>query len=132
MNKLIIFLLLFSIPSYAFASDGIGGFAQDAVDTFEFFKFFITDGVPSFFTRLVAWVVEFYIYIKFMMYLETIKFAWSVAELILQDLSISENLASMFNSMPSSIRAFAFDCRIVDAINVVLNAYFTRIVLRIF
>lgn len=129
--KYLIFILFFAFIPSAFAADGLAGFAQDIVDYGEYIKFFITDGIPSFFERVAAWAVQFYVYLKFTIYLESIKFSWGVAKVILQDLSITQHLESMFNYLPSSLRAFAFDCRIVDAINVVLNAYVTRIVFRI-
>ena len=131
--KYLIFAFCFVFASSAFAADGggLGGFAQSIVDYAEYFKYFITDGIPSFFERMAAWAVEMYVYLKFVMYLETIKFSWGVAKVILQDLSITQHLETMFSYLPSSLRAFAFDCRIVDAINVVLNAYVTRFVFRI-
>lgn len=128
--KYLILLALFVAP-VALASDGLGGLAQDLIDYAELGKFFITDGVPSFLERLAAWAVQFYLYIKFTMYLEMLKFSWNVAKVILDDLSISVYLQSAFNAMPPALRAFAIDCRFVDAINVVINAYFTKIVMRV-
>jgi hypothetical protein len=136
MNKLhfvILFLLVTFFSTNAFAdTGGIQGFAQQITDYFSDFWLAITEGVPSLFVRIAAWAFEAAVYLKFLLYFEGIKFAWSVAKLVLEDLSISSTLTSFFSALPPTVRAILIDIRIPDAVNVILNAFVTRAVLRFF
>ena len=136
MNKLhvflfIVFITLFSSSAYA-ESGGIASFAQNVINYFADFWLVITEGVPSLFVRIGAWIFEAAIYLQLLLYFESIKFAWSVAKLVLEDLSISSTLGTFFSALPPTVRAILIDIRIPDAINVILNAFVTRAVLRFF
>ena len=135
MNKLyiaIVIILLTSFSAVAADSGGITGFAQDVINYFSDFWKAITDGIPSLFQRMAAWAIEAALLIQFYLYFEGMKFAWGVAKIILDDLSISSTLASFFGVLPSTTRAILIDIRIPDAINVILNAFVTRAVMRMF
>ncbi|WP_434951829.1 DUF2523 family protein [Shewanella sp. HL-SH4] len=128
--KILIFIFCLLLSSSAFAADGIEGFANSVTDFFGLVEYFFTEGIPDFVTRFTAWFVEYYMLLQAYAYLASLRFAWDVAQLILQDLSVAEAIGAAFNSLPPSLRTFAIECRIVDAINVILNAYVTKIVFR--
>lgn len=137
MNKshLLLFIFFAGFSANALAADPVSGiqdFAQGVLDFGSDFFYAITEGVPSMLVRLGAWAFEAAIYLKFMLYLESIKFAWSVAKLVLEDLSISSTLSSFFSGLPPTARAILVDIRFPDAVNVILNAFVTRAVLRFF
>lgn len=134
MKNLIIFSVLIIVFFYsqdAMASDGISGFAQDVKDFFSDIWAFFTEAIPDMFYRLGAWLVEAIVYVKVVMMYQSMMFSWNVAKVILEDLQISQLLMSALGGLPPSLRAFITDCRIVDGINVVLNAYATRFVMRV-
>ena len=133
MIKNIFFVSFMLFPFLAFAADSNGGFGvafQSIIDFGTDIMNFFTIAVPSFFHRLTAWAFEAFIYIKFLLYVETIKYSWQVAKLIISDLSISETITSSLSSLTPTIRAVLTDLRLIDAVNVVLNAYVTRMVMR--
>jgi hypothetical protein len=74
--------LFFSFSSYA-AESGLQGFAQSILDFFSDFWEAITEGIPNLLQRLAAWAFEAAVFLKFLLYLESIKFAWGVAKLVL-------------------------------------------------
>jgi hypothetical protein len=121
--------LFFSFSSYA-AESGLQGFAQSILDFFSDFWEAITEGIPNLLQRLAAWAFEAAVFLKFLLYLESIKFAWGVAKLVLEDLSISSTLSQFFGALPPTARAILVDIRFPDAVNVILNAYVTKAVLR--
>lgn len=134
MKNLIIFSVLIIVFFYsqdAMASDGISGFAQDVKDFFSDIWAFFTEAIPDMFYRLGAWLVEAIVYVKVVMMYQSMMFSWNVAKVILEDLQVSHLLMSALGGLPPSLRAFITDCRIVDGINVVLNAYATRFVMRV-
>ncbi|WP_338593338.1 hypothetical protein VXM60_10460 [Shewanella khirikhana] len=129
-----IFILVFaSLPFMAFAADSPSGFGaafQTLIDFGADIMNFFTEGVPNFLHRLTAWAFEAMIYIKFLLYVESIKFSWQVAKVIISDLSISSTVMSSLSSLPPTIRAVVTDLRLIDAFNVVLNARITAMVMR--
>ncbi|MCE9783717.1 MULTISPECIES: DUF2523 family protein [Shewanella] len=132
--KYFIFVLLF-VPVLAFAADGqsgLGGALQSIRDFGNDIQFFLSESVPNFFHRLAAYVFEAVIYVKYVLFLESVKFSWNVAKVILSDLAVSEHIMNAMSALPPSIRAGIVDLRIVDAINIILNAYASRFVLRMF
>ncbi|MFV0594411.1 DUF2523 family protein [Shewanella sp.] len=133
MIKIFLLVVLLPLSFFAFAADsntGFGGAFQALIDFATDIMNFFTIAVPSFFHRLTAWAFEAFIYIKFLLYIESIKFSWQVAKLIISDLSISETITSSLSSLSPTIRAVITDLRLIDALNVILNAYVTRMVLR--
>jgi len=133
MIKNIFFVTFMLFPFLAFAADsnsGFGGAFQSIIDFCTDIMNFFTIAIPSFFHRLTAWAFEAFIYIKFLLYVETIKYSWQVAKLVISDLSISETITSSLSSLSPTIRAVLSDLRLIDAVNVVLNAYVTRMVMR--
>ncbi len=132
VNIILLSSLFVSVSVFADDSGGVGEFAQTVVDFGSDFWLAITDGVPSMLERLAAWAFEAAIYLQFVLYLESIKFAWAVAKLVLQDLSISSTLSSFFGALPPTVRAILVDIRFPDAVNVILNAFVTRAVMRFF
>jgi len=133
MIKIFLLIVLLPVSLYVSAADsnsGFGGAFQSLIDFATDIMNFFTIAVPSFFHRLTAWAFEAFIYIKFLLYIESIKFSWQVAKLIISDLSISETITSSLSSLSPTIRAVITDLRLIDALNVILNAYVTRMVLR--
>lgn len=134
MKNILIFTMIIFLGFYshdAFASDGISGFVQDVKDFFSDIWLYLTEAIPAMFYRLGAWLVEGIVYVKVVMMYQSMMFSWNVAKVILEDLQVSSLLMSALGGLPPSLRAFITDCRIVDGINVVLNAYATRFVMRV-
>ncbi|MCL1164415.1 DUF2523 domain-containing protein [Shewanella chilikensis] len=127
----ILSLLLLPFAAFAAQSDsGFSGAFQSLIDFGTDIMNFFTIAVPNFLHRLTAWLFEAVIYIKFLLYVEAVKFSWQVAKLVIADLSISETIMASLSALPPTIKAVISDLRLIDAINVILNAHVTRWVMR--
>lgn len=128
---LIVFLIL---PFFAFAEEtttytGVSGGLQALNDRLvDFWDFFQTD-VPSIFTRFTAWAIEWIGYIKFWLLLESTKFAWAVAKVMIENLTLGSQLASAMSALPNDIKQFGLDSGLWDGMNLLLQALVTRYVL---
>lgn len=79
----------------------------------------------SFFDRAVLWLMITYFEIK----LESFKFAAQLAELVIQNVGLSNVIQSAWSSIDSRIVSVLNYCRVPDALNLILSAYVTRFIL---
>ncbi|WP_372872702.1 hypothetical protein [Shewanella sp.] len=129
-----LFIFIFALlPFMVFAADSPSGFSgafQSLIDLGTDMMNFVTEGVPNFFHRLTAWAFEAMIYVKFLLYVESVKFSWQVAKVIISDLSISSTVMNSLSGLSPTVKAVVADTRLIDAFNVILNARITAMVMR--
>lgn len=134
MKTKCLILFLFFIPALAFASqttyDGFGGAAQAMGDFFTDIWAFLDDDVPSFFERALAFIIEKITLIKIAAQIEAMKLAWSVAKAIMENFQVASKITSAVNALPQDVRAAIADMRILDGVNIIIQAYVSRYVLR--
>ncbi|MEI6747373.1 MAG: DUF2523 family protein [Methylococcaceae bacterium] len=90
---------------------------------------FRSTGIYQFFTKWFAeflkwWVVGWY---KFK--LQAITFSWDVASEILSSLNLSTVVTSAFSQLDSKVISIISFFRIPEALNMILSAYVTRLVM---
>ncbi|WP_429065829.1 DUF2523 family protein [Aeromonas veronii] len=90
---------------------------------------FFTDGVPYIVSRTLAYIVEYGLYLKIQSEIMMIKIGFAVAHQIIQDLNISATLQPLLSSLPSGVRWFLAEFRILDGLNLVLHAIVARFTL---
>ncbi|HHQ4535672.1 TPA: DUF2523 family protein [Aeromonas veronii] len=99
--------------------------AQSVNDIHSFF----VDGVPYIVSRTLAYIVEYGLYLKIQSEIMMIKIGLAVAQQIIQDLNISATLQPLLSSLPSGVRWFLAEFRILDGLNLVLHAIVARFTL---
>lgn len=100
---------------------------------FEFFDYirdWLESGVYTFFTELVAYLIEAATlgYINFLKFV--IPFAWGVAKVIIQDLNISSLVNSAWSDLPDLSRAVLTALKVPEIINLVISGAVTKYVLK--
>ncbi len=84
--------------------------------------------IEDFMVWLGSWVVVFVVKAK----IQALGFAWAVAKNLLLSLNISTQLQGFMSSLPLTLHSFINLFKIPEAINLIVSAYSTRFVLRIF
>ena len=90
---------------------------------------FRSTGIYQFFTK---WFAEFVKWIMVAWYktkLQALVFSWDIAQEILSSLDISNAINSAFSNLDSNVVSILSFFRIPEAINIVLSAYTTRLVM---
>lgn len=82
----------------------------------------IYDFSDSWFTEAAVWAATVYLKIKITM----LVFAWGVAGTLIDSLAISELLNIAFAALDSRVLQLLTYFKIIDGINLILNAYLTR------
>lgn len=131
--KIILLIMLF-IPSLAFANipvyEGISGLAEAIGNFFTDIWNFLLADLPSFFNRAMQW---FFLELSLFMInaeIESIKFAWSIAKSVMEGFQISSKITAASSALPPDVQAAVVDMRLFDAVNIIIQAYISRYVLR--
>ena len=103
-------------------ANGIVEFRQDVED-------FRSTGIYEFCVKWFAEFIKWYLVGWYKVKLQSITFAWDIAQEILTSLSISEKIDLAFSALDSLVVQVISFFRIPEAINIVLSAYTTRFVL---
>lgn len=128
-----IFLLLLIVPAAAAADtyQDAAGTSQMLADSItDFWDFTYSDWVQMV-QRFYAWALVWFVKAKLYAELESMKFAWGVAKIIIEDLQIMSQITAQMSALPVDVRQALVDMRVFDGINILLNAYVTKFVLRI-
>lgn len=122
------------IPSLAFANipvyEGISGLAEAIGNFFTDIWNFLLADLPSFFNRAMQW---FFLELSLFMInaeIESIKFAWSIAKSVMEGFQISSKITAASSALPPDVQAAVVDMRLFDAVNIIIQAYISRYVLR--
>lgn len=134
MFKFLLFALLFCMPYFVFAQEykdeaGIGQMLADEIGDYWTYIF---DDVPTLWQRFVAWFLEMLIYIKYLLLKQSILFSWGVAKVIIADLNIMSEITANMSLLPQDVKQALVDMRLFDGVNLILHAFMTRFVMRLF
>lgn len=132
MIKQTFILILFLFPALVFADnyEGVSGAAKSFGDYVTDFWSFFDDDVPSFFQRATSYVLEKLILMKINFELGSMKLAWTVAKSVMENFQVASKVASAANALPQDVKAALVDMRLFDGVNVIVQAYIARYVLR--
>lgn len=131
MNKLILFLFLAFLPFFVFSQEykDAAGTSQMIADSFdELWTFLFTD-TPNMIERFMAYLVQKWVEIKLWAYFEFIKLSFNIAKVILADLNVMSTITSQMSLLPQDVRQVLVQTRLVDGINLIVQAYATRFVM---
>ncbi len=86
----------------------------------------IASFVNAVFIQIEAWIVVW----KLKLMKMSIEHAWAVADVVLENLNISSYINTAWQNVDSTLLQLATFFRIPEALNIILNAYATRLVMR--
>lgn len=100
---------------------------------FEFLDFiygWITTGIYAFAKDAFSWMIQkmligYYESVKW-----SIEFAWDIAQDVLNELNISNQIMSAFNALPGTTKQVMVFFRIPEFLNLILSAFTTRLILK--
>lgn len=90
---------------------------------------FRTSGIYKFFTQWFAEFIKWSMVGWFKFKLQALTFAWDVASEILTSLNLSQQIDMAFSALDSNVVSIISFFRIPEAINIILSAYTTRLVM---
>lgn len=131
MIKYFILVLLFT-PLFASADtyQDAAGVAKSIGDYFSDFWDFFDNDVPNFFQRALTYILEKIVLFKINAQIEATKLAWSVAKAVFENFQIGSKLANAATALPRDVQAAIVDMRLFDGLNIVINAFIARYVMR--
>ena len=141
MIKKTIFLILAFSPFFVMATtttptesalSGAQGAATVASNFLSDFWDFFDNDVPNFFQRSLTYITEKIILFKINAQIEAMKLAWSISKNILESFQVGSKIASAATALPRDVQAAIVDMRLFDGLNVIIQAFVARYVMRFF
>lgn len=99
-----------------------------AADVFNGIGAFIEHS-PNFIERIFAYLIEFAVYVKFYLMLQTMEFAYGIAQALISNLGIDSLVSDAVSSLPAEQRGIFQAFGALRAITILLEAAVTRFVL---
>ncbi|MGF1760012.1 DUF2523 domain-containing protein [Photobacterium sagamiensis] len=116
MRKLLILVLL--LPSFAYAAEG----------PFDSLISVIT-GFPDFVEKMFAYLIEWAVYIKFVLYMHSLEFAYGVAQHLVANLGLMDAVNAAMSSLSPDQRAIFETYGAREGLVIIINGLMTRFVL---
>jgi len=127
--KVLVFIFFMFMSFSSFAADtGFFGFFGSVEAFFHDIWFFITDVIPRKITEFIFWIKLYLTYMKFYLFLETLRLAHEVALDFIQQMNISEVINVAISNLPNVLQKAAADMRIFDSLSLLVEALITRLV----
>jgi len=125
----VFFVLLLPFVAFGDTYQDVAGTSQMIADEFKHLWDFMYDDNPSFIKRTAVGLTAEAAKAKFFVQLELIKFGWSVAESLINDLQIMSEITAQSSLLPQDVRQALVDMRFMDGLNLLVQAIVTRYVL---
>lgn len=128
--KYIFFLITFI--SFGVFAETVPNENQEAFDWFvQFFNdiYEVVEHTPSFFERCFAFFIQFVIYIKYALMLESIEFAYGVAQSLIINIGLDSLISDAIARLPSEYRVSFQAMGILKSISMLCEALMVRFVL---
>jgi len=87
-------------------------------------------GITLLLSKFYAWAIQKLTVFYIGMQIEAMKFAWLVAQNILNDLQVTSKIVSALNLLPQQVRETLNFFKIPECLTNVITAYVTRFVMR--
>ncbi len=121
-----LFFVLFSAPAFAGVTDSFFEWiSQPVLDIW----YAITVSFPALITRATAYFIEYAVYVKFVIMLESMSFAYQVAAEIMADLNVAGYLSSAVDGLPSSVKAIMGMWGITNCLKLIIHTWVTAFVM---
>ena len=107
---------------------GVTSFFEIVLGYFNSFYDFIFSDIPAAIDRFFVWLLSYYVYLKLYSMYRFIVFYHDVALSLIDTLDLTNVVNSSISALPSDIRQTLIDCRVFDALSLLIEAFITRIV----
>ncbi|WP_415721607.1 DUF2523 family protein [Photobacterium ganghwense] len=84
---------------------------------------------PTFFERMFAYLIEFAVYVKFYLFLQTLEFAHGVAQALISNIGLDSLVSDAIGGLSSEHRQVFAAFGVLKAITIMMEAAVTRFVL---
>lgn len=134
LSRASLLLILLLTPYLVFAQEykDVAGTSQMLADEIADYWTYVFDDIPTMLERFWAWLIVWLVKVKIYTQIELMKFSWNVAKVIIADLNIMSQITANMSLLPQDVRQAFVDMRLFDGINLILNAYVTKFVMRLF
>lgn len=129
MRYLAILLVLVSFGSLA---ETVPNQNQEAFDWFVIFFndiYEVVEGTPSFIERSFAYFIEFAVYLKFLFMLETLDFAYGVAQSLIINIGLDSLISDAVSRLPAEYRGTFQAMGLLKSITMLCEAWMVRFVM---
>ncbi|ALQ10374.1 DUF2523 domain-containing protein [Pseudoalteromonas sp. SCSIO 43210] len=136
MIKKTIFLILICLPFFLMANatattlTGAQGVVTSAGNFMSDFWDFFDNDVPNFFKRALAYIIEKVVLFKITAQIEAMKLAWSISKSVIESFQVGSKIASAASGLPQDVKAALVDLRLFDGLNIIVQAFIARYVMR--
>jgi hypothetical protein len=131
MKIFILVALLFPFIVFADTYQDAAGASQMVADSFDDLWTFLFTDTPNMIERFMAYVLQKFVQMKLWAYFEFIKMSYNIAKVILADLNVMSTIASNMTLLPQDVRQMLVETRLFDGVNLLIQAYATKFVMRI-
>jgi hypothetical protein len=131
MKIFILVALLFPFFVFADTYQDAAGASQMVADGFDDLWVFLFTDTPNMMERFMAYALEKFVQMKLWAYFEFIKMSYNIAKVILADLNVMSTIASNMTLLPQDVRQMLVETRLFDGVNLLIQAYATKFVMRI-
>lgn len=128
-NYILLVLLFVVIPAHAEDSSFITGFIDWVSGIAADVGVFFSESLPALIHRGMAYAIEWAMYIKLQLFLQSAQIAYGIAEQIAADLNLTGYLSSAVSNLPSDLQYALSTWGVPNCINFVLHCLLTRFVM---
>lgn len=130
MRTFLLLVLIFLVnPAHASDSSFIAGFIDWVSSIAADVGIFFSEGLPSLIERGMAYAIEWALYLKLQLFLQSVQIAYAIAEQIASDLNLTGYLASAVSGLPSDLKYTLSSWGVPNCINFILHCLLTRFVM---
>jgi len=125
-SSLVLAVLIFGFSNNASADSGLGGFFSYVSGLGEDVWNLATVSTPNMIERMFAYLLQWYITVEFYLLKQALEFSWQISGVVLEDLALGSKLNNAISFLPNDVQAALVQMRILDGIELLLQAYVTR------
>lgn len=104
---------------------------ESLIDGVQWLIDYFNTGIYSFVKETLQELVSWIVIAKLEFQILMLEFSWGVAKNVLVNLGISQMIESSWASLDSDVLGYLTFFRVPEAFNLILNAYTTKIVLKV-
>ncbi|MCJ8318746.1 MAG: DUF2523 domain-containing protein [Colwellia sp.] len=132
MKKIIlIVLLLVPLAAAADTYQDAAGTSQMLADYIDNMWTFLFSDVPTVIDRFMTWLLYYWVKMKLFAYYYFVKSAYGIAGTILADMNVMSQIASSMTLLPQDVRQMLVETRLFDGVNLLIQAWATKFVMRL-
>lgn len=131
--KKILFVAFLFIPFVVFADtyEDVAGTSQMFADYIDDMWLFVFTDVPTVIDRFFTWLLTWWVKLKLFAYYHFIRAAFGIAKVLLADMNVMSQITTGMTLLPQDVRQMLVETRLFDGVNLLIQAFATRFVMRL-